>query len=227
MTSTNNNNIDHYLDALQALKYLLLQEGEYYENWIQAMKRDINEWKISRNSKIHLGNYGGMGSFNDIALGPYFDDIKSVAYHLANDPSAIDSVEASMGTLGQQLNGRHCPNCDFKEVFITEIRQFTNNQFVRTEVLEHFRKGKLLELVKARRKFDWSNLDFVYEKAIDLAKNSGINLVKEHPWTDNCPKCNELGIELYHWVLNDKEDQFVPHGLDANDLPDSIKSAFK
>ncbi|MBD3341476.1 MAG: hypothetical protein GF353_20400 [Candidatus Lokiarchaeota archaeon] len=227
LENENNERLDHYLDALQALKYIMSQSEDYYGHWIENIQRDIIEWQTNQDSKIHLGNYGGMGSFNDLGGGSYFTNIQSIAYRLATNPNDIESVEKSMGTLGLQLDGYHCPNCGYNEVYKSKIETYVRNHFVRAEVLEHFRTASLLELMKKRRDLDWSSLDNQVKNATQLALNSNIAVVKDHPWIETCPKCGKKGIDIYHWVLNNKEDQFVPYSLDANALSDNIRSAFK
>jgi len=80
MKSNTNTDHDHYLDALEALKYIMLQSKDYFGHWIDAIQRDIEQWQNYRNSAIHLGHYGGMGSFNDLGGDPYFCNIQSIAY---------------------------------------------------------------------------------------------------------------------------------------------------
>ena len=218
---------ENYLDALKALEYILKLWGEYGHHWLKAIQRDIQIWETQHHSEQHLGHYGGMGSFNDLGGGPYFNNIKSIAYRLATDPDDLEPVEKSLGTLGLQLDGWNCSKCGYDEVYESKIKQYINHHFVRTEVLEAFKKGSLLELAKKRHDYDFSDLNEKYKEVANKAEKSGISVVKQHEWSETCPKCGEKGIQIRHWVLNKSGDEFIPYNLDGSALPDDIKSAFK
>lgn len=227
MENDNKNERDYYLDALKALAFIMKQWGEWNHHWFEAIQRDIRIWEIQRESRQHLGHYGGMGSINDLGGGLYFDNIKSIAYCLASDPDDIESVEKSLGTLGLHLDGWNCSKCGYNEVYESKIRQYVNHHFVRTEVLENFKKCTLLELVKKRDDYDFSDLDEEYKRIASIAEHSGISVVEPHDWSEICPKCGIKGIQISHWILNDTGDKFIPFTLDGSALPDDIRSAFK
>ena len=71
-----------------------------------------------------------MGSFNDLGGSAYFTNIQSIAYSLAANPNDIESVEKSMGTLGLQLKGWHCPNCGYNEVYKHDIDYYVINHVI-------------------------------------------------------------------------------------------------
>ncbi|MHA1293057.1 MAG: DUF6966 domain-containing protein [Promethearchaeota archaeon] len=219
--------IDHYLDALKALEFIMTQWGEYNRHWREAISNDIQIWRTQHESVQYLGHYGGMGSINDLGGGPYFNNIKSISYCLASYPDDISSVEKSLGTLGLQLNGWNCSECGYNEVYERSIKQYVSNHFVRSEVLENFKKGTLFELAKKRHDYDFSDLDLEYERIARIAEKSSISVVKEHEWSENCPKCKKKGIKIQHWVLNCSGDKFIPFILSGKDLPDDIRSVFK
>jgi len=219
--------MDHYLDALKALAFIMKQWGEWNHHWYEAIQRDIQIWETQHESEQHLGHYGGMGSINDLGGGPYFDNIKSIAYRLASNHDDLESIEKSLGTLGLQLNGWNCSKCGYCEVYERDINQYVNHHFVRNEVLENFKEGNLLELVKKRHDYDFSDLDEEYKRVAGIAENSGISVVKLHEWSELCPECSEKGIQISHWILNDTGDKFIPYTLDGSALPDDIRSAFK
>lgn len=226
MKNEKNERIDHYLDALQALEYIMLQSKDYFGHWIDAIQLDIKQWQNFRNSKIHLGHYGGMGSFNDLGGSAYFFNIQSIAYSLAANPNNIESIEKSMGTLRLQLNGWHCPNCGYSEVYKDQIDYYVINQIARSEVLEHFQKGTLFELAKKRANLEISSLDDEIKRVSEIITNSQIVITNRDKWKETCSKC-ENKLDIFHWVLNDAEDQFIPYNTSAKDLPDNIRSAFK
>lgn len=107
------------------------------------------------------------------------------------------------------------------------IKQYVNHHLVRSEVLENFKKGTLLELAKKRHDYDFSDLDEEYKRITNIAEKSGISVVKLHEWSEICPKCGEKGIQICHWILNESGDKFIPYILDGSALPDNIRSAFK
>lgn len=224
MENEKENELDHYLDALKALEFILKQDGDYYRHWVLAIRRDIETWKTQRQSQQHQGHYGGMGSFNDIGGGPYFNNIKSIAYRLAGDPNNIESVEKSLGTLGLHLDGRHCQKCGNDEVSKKKIELYIKNHFVRSEILANFKTGTLYELAKKRCKKNLPNLDKEYKRVSGIVENSNISIVIDN---GTCPKCKSENFEFKHWILNNSGDKFTPFALDGSVLPDDIRSAFK
>ena len=226
MENEKNRRIDHYLDALQALEYIMLQSKDYFGHWIEAIQRDIKEWQTNHNSKIHLGNYGGMGSFNDLGGDSYFINIQSIAYSLAVNPNNIESVEKSMGTLGLHLNGWHCSNCGYSEVYKEKIDYYVINHVARSEVIDYFQRGALLELAKKRANFRISSLENEITRISEIITNSQIVITNREKWKEICSKCDHK-LDIFHWVLNDAGDQFIPYNTSADDLPDNVRSAFK
>jgi len=227
MVNNNEKEFDHYLDALKALEYILKQDDEYYQNWVKAIQRDIKIWETQHQSQQHLGHYGGMGSFNDIGGGPYFNNIKSIAFRLAGNPDDIASVEKSLGILGLQLDGLNCLNCEYIWTNIEKIETYIRNHFIRGEVLTNFKEGKLLNLVKKRYGKDLPNLDNKYKKITDIAVNSDIPIIRVKKKKFTCPKCGSKKYDFEHWILNNTGDRFILFKLDGNALSDDIKSAFK
>jgi len=217
---------DHYLDALRALEYIMLQSKDYFGHWIDAIQGDIEEWQTKHLSASHLGHYGGMGSFNDLGGDAYFTNIQSITYNLAANPYNIENVEKSMGTLGLQLLGWHCPNCGYSEVYKDRIEYYVINHVARSEVLEYFQRGALLELAKKRVKYQISSFEDEITRVSEIITNSQIIITNRDKWKETCSKC-EHKLDIFHWVLNDAEDQFIPYDTSAKDLPDNVRSAFK
>ena len=76
---------DIYTEALSCLRLILLADHPEFENWIDWLERDIEDWTQRREVAHHLQAYGGMGSFNDLPSmrGNHdyiFDFLKSVCY---------------------------------------------------------------------------------------------------------------------------------------------------
>ena len=226
MENKENEKPDHYLDALQALEFIMQQSKGYFGHWIDDIQLDIDEWQNNCNSIGHLGHYGGMGSFNDLGGDAYFCNIQSIAYRLATNPNDNESIEKSMGTLGLQLNGWHCPNCDYSEVYKRDIDNYVMNHVAQSEVLEHFQGGNLLGLAKKRVNFELSSLYHEIKSVSEIITKSQIVITNRDKWKKTCSKC-ENELDIFHWVLNNGEDRFTPYNTSAHDLPDNIRSAFK
>ena len=76
---------DIYTEALTCLRSILLADHPEFQNWIDWLERDIEDWTQRREVAHHLRAYGGMGSFNDLPSmrGNHdyiFDFLKSVCY---------------------------------------------------------------------------------------------------------------------------------------------------
>ena len=57
---------DIYTEALTCLRSILLADHPEFQNWIDWLERDIQDWTQRREVAHHLRAYGGMGSFNDL-----------------------------------------------------------------------------------------------------------------------------------------------------------------
>ena len=57
---------DIYTEALTCLRSILLADHPEFQNWIDWLERDIQDWNQRREVAHHLRAYGGMGSFNDL-----------------------------------------------------------------------------------------------------------------------------------------------------------------
>lgn len=89
----------------QIAPFFLIPHHPYpeFQNWIDWLERDIQDWNQRREVAHHLRAYGGMGSFNDLPSmrGNHdyiFDFLKSVCYafgHLYGKREGI-SPEALM-----------------------------------------------------------------------------------------------------------------------------------
>ena len=94
---------DIYNEALTCLRSILLADHPEFQNWIDWLERDIEDWTQRREVAHHLRAYGGMGSFNDLPSmrGNHdyiFGFLKSVCYafgHLYGKREGI-SPEALM-----------------------------------------------------------------------------------------------------------------------------------
>ncbi len=233
--------MDHYLDALLALEYILDKVGQYH--WKANIRRDIRMW-IEKQDSTHQENYGGMGSFNDIAIGSIDDnvtpktapwihrlflDIQSIAYALAENPPKITpaKVEKMIGNLGFQLEGMQCLDCGYASTSIVDISAFVINNITRQDVLEFLKKGALIDLVKSRFTNEPDEYNNVLEKTIELVEKNGFTVIKKKTWQKQCNWCNSKRMDLTYWILNETKDKFLATSLDASMLPQNIRSAFK
>ena len=57
---------DIYTEALTCLRSILLADHPEFQNWIDWLERDIQDWTQRQEVAHHLRAYGGMGSFNDL-----------------------------------------------------------------------------------------------------------------------------------------------------------------
>ena len=57
---------DIYAEALYCLHSILVTDHPEFQNWINWLERDIEDWTQRREVAHHLRAYGGMGSFNDL-----------------------------------------------------------------------------------------------------------------------------------------------------------------
>ena len=95
---------DIYTEALICLRSILQADHPEFQNWIDWLERDIQDWTQRREVAHHLRAYGGMGSFNDLPSmrGNHdyiFGFLKSVCYafgHLYGKREGI-SPEALIG----------------------------------------------------------------------------------------------------------------------------------
>ena len=53
---------DIYTEALTCLRSILLADHPEFQNWIDWLERDIQDWNQRREVAHHLRAYGGMGS---------------------------------------------------------------------------------------------------------------------------------------------------------------------
>ncbi len=57
---------DTYTETLICLRSILQADHPEFQNWINWLNRDIEDWTKRREVAHHLRAYGGMGSFNDL-----------------------------------------------------------------------------------------------------------------------------------------------------------------
>ena len=57
---------DIYTEALICLRSILLADHPGFQNWIDWLERDIQDWTQRQEVAHHLLAYGGTGSFNDL-----------------------------------------------------------------------------------------------------------------------------------------------------------------
>ena len=52
---------DIYTEALTCLRSILLADHPEFQNWIDWLERDIQDWNQRREVAHHLRAYGGVG----------------------------------------------------------------------------------------------------------------------------------------------------------------------
>ena len=57
---------DIYTESLICLRSILQADHPEFQNWIDWLERDIQDWTQRREVAHHLRAYGGMGSFHDL-----------------------------------------------------------------------------------------------------------------------------------------------------------------
>ena len=80
---------DIYTEALTCLRSILLADHPEFQNWIDWLERDIQDWNQRREVAHHLRAYGGMGSFNDCPVCVEITTIFSTFSSPCAMPSAI------------------------------------------------------------------------------------------------------------------------------------------
>ena len=106
---------DIYTEALTCLRSILLADHPEFQNWIDWLERDIEDWTQRREVAHHLRAYGGMGSFNDLPSmrGNHdyiFGFLKSVCYafgHLYGKREGV-SPEALMEECVREIGRASC-----------------------------------------------------------------------------------------------------------------------
>ena len=64
---------DIYTEALTCLRSILLADHPEFQNWIDWLERDIQDWNQRREVAHHLRAYGGMEEC--------LHDVEQAAYH--------------------------------------------------------------------------------------------------------------------------------------------------
>jgi hypothetical protein len=209
--------MDSYLDALQAMHDLLGVLGEtHWRDWIA---QDISEWEVRHSVSHHLSAYGGMGSFNDLGfddvwLGPLFDDLKSACYHFARYPRRrfdLAVMSSSMGSLGITISGWRCLACGYAVVSRRDIDYFVARWVIREVVLEAAAAAKLRELVRSVVEKKPSNNTPSNDSVAAWVSNGGIKIRESREWLRPCPACKSDDTAVYRWRFTKQDGgKFIP-----------------
>jgi hypothetical protein len=233
--------MDQYLDALEALEFLL--DKMDVSHWGYEIKKDIDAWVHRKDAQRHQNHYGGMGSFNDIgagfpnadfslikraSLGRYFLDIQTIAYTLSrNDGRSLSNLKmfGRFGNFGMELAVWLCNKCNILEVYSDDVEMYIARHYARKEVLKHYQDASLRKLVMDKYSADFSDIESKINFFHVLISNAGISLIqgKYHP---KCLKCDSE-LKLTSWMFNEDENELVQLGDGDFNLSQNIGDVFK
>ena len=204
--------MDQYLDALEALLFLL-DKMDYYNNWESQIQEDIKAWVHRKDARRHLNHYGGMGSFNDIgisfpetnfsiikkeSLARYFLDIQTITYTIARNNGNVLShlkMVKHFGNFGMQLTVWFCNKCNIYEVYSDDVEAYIGRHYARKDVFKHYQDASLKKLVNERYTDDFLDIESKKSFFHVLISNAGISLVsgKYHRKCQKCDTVQEIG----------------------------------
>ena len=230
--------MDDYGDGLRALLFIL--EQSEHSNWTDNIRRDLEIWERKGISQTYLGNFGGMGSFNDFyprfkaiperknsLYFQYFQDLQSYTFYLAKKVKAKeDDIEKMFDIAGIPMHASYCEDCEEKLVLLDMVWDFTGKIQARRDMKKYSKDVKLREIVEKNLNDDVSRLEKLQEHLLEMVKSNGLIIIKEKQ-IKKCPKCSSENIGRL--LLNSDQDlsKLEPYHLSTVDLPDRIKAAFK
>lgn len=122
---------DIYTEALICLRSILQTDLPGFQNWIDWLERDIQDWTRHREVAHHLRAYGGMGSFNDLpGMGEnhdyIFNFLKFVCYsfgHLYGKREGISPEALMEECLHDEEQATYHPNMQLNLAITHHLRQ--------------------------------------------------------------------------------------------------------
>jgi len=230
--------MDDYGDGLRALIFIL--EQSEYSNWTDNIRRDLENWEKKGTSQTYLGNFGGMGSFNDFYPSfkniperkkslyfQYFLDLQSYTYFLAKYVKVTEAdMEKMFDISGLVLRSSYCKDCEARLVLKKDVWDFSSNVQGRKDLKNFTKDAKLLEMVRRHLNDDITRIEKVHEQILKVIEDNGIILMDDQE-IKSCPKCNNTKIGILQLNLNQDKNKLVPYHLSAKDLPERVKAAFK
>ena len=90
---------DIYTEALVCLRTILQTDHPEFQNWIDWLEWDIQDWNQRREVAHHLRAYGGMGSFNDL---PSIAEITTIFLAFSNQCAMPSATSTAIGRIFRQ-----------------------------------------------------------------------------------------------------------------------------
>jgi hypothetical protein len=236
-----------YERALVATERFLLACGE--KHWADWLAKDIKLWREKQDSSHHRGAYGGMGSINDVVLDTTYDPkfsplhkiflstsfewLKSVLYHLSQDPLNNPSAESLRKSIGQhtpvlaafasgqsapksmhgflefdgKLQGLHCADCGYSEITDENVDRAMADQIVPALLFEACEKATLEDFVDSVLTMNIPDLAESRSRIESAVHDAGIHLSSRSGWLCSCGNCQGENIKTTHWKLVSREGQ--------------------
>ena len=205
-----------YPEALKAMYFFLDSIGE--RHWRDWIAEDLRQWEASNSVEHHLSAYGGMGSFNDMAVPQadvrggtkaqeslehfLFCDLKSICYYLAthiNQRASVEAMLRSMGAMGYTLQGWRCLNCGYAEVSPYDIDFYIAHYLIREGVIEAVKRSNLQSFVRDVITSGMPSMVNERSRVKDAVLHSGIKIVSRDDWMRPCPVCQSMDTAVYDW----------------------------
>ena len=245
--------MDHFEHSLTAMEKLLQLVGE--DHWAQWIGEDIRLWQTEKVTFHHLSAYGGMGSFNDILIleqnghkvsiahepwvNTFFEWLKSICFHLANNPATEITAEYLRRNIGRldlilvafvggdkfpnsmrglvgpppTIQGWRCLNCSHSEVTPSDIEWYLAKRYIPEMVFQACEDLSLDRLVDAVTEIGFGVAPEKHTQVEQALKVSGILIKHRDGWMRPCPNCGEDDTAVYRWVDTSNEPvHFEPAG---------------
>ena len=209
---------DYYKKSLEILAQIL--KAEKYDHWANWMLEDVKLWEANKSVEHHLHAYGGMGSFNDIAVGGndqegiwknrLFGSLQTLAYSLAKGNALENVLETiSNRALTGEISGWRCRNCGDARINDRNIDIYMADEFIPKFFVEYIREDRIDEIVNIPKLI---NSEELMKKRVSLQtwiKEAGIILNSDTDWLWTCPKCVSMEVCSYRWNVLKDESKLV------------------
>jgi hypothetical protein len=223
--------MDHYLDALETLEFLL--EKMDVSHWGYEIRKDIDAW-VHRKDAQSFNDIGtgfpnmDFSIIKEASLGRYFLDIQTIAYTLSrNDGRSLSNLKmfGRFGNFGMELAVWLCNKCNILEVYSDDVERYIARHYARKDVLKHYQDASLKKMVMDRYSDDFSDIESKINFFHVLISNAGISLTKGK-YHRKCLKCDSE-IELTSWIFKENENQLIQLGMGDFSISQNIGDAFK
>ena len=204
---------NYYKTTLEVLSKILQEEN--YDHWAKWMQEDIKLWETNKSVEHHLHAYGGMGSFNDVAVGGndnegiwkghVFGNLQTLAYGLAKG-DAVETILKGISNRNssKEISGWRCRNCGDARMTDRDINLFIARYFIPTFFIKYVQQDRLKEVVDIYKLIDSEEVINKKNQIKSLIQQEGIILNPDNNWLWICPKCGSSEVCAYRWnVLED------------------------